>query len=123
MLVFLRCLSLSFAVLFIFLSLGTITLIPDESYVVFIWLALFIGLATLSILSFRKLGKWQTTPRPGRRGTILIISMNVILVCFIAALMIPGLIHGGAHQKRTIADIRSVGVAVESYAVDQGAYP
>jgi hypothetical protein len=127
MLIFLRVFSLFFAVLFICLSLGAITLIGDEGYIVLPWLALFSVLATLCIFAFRAIGRRQEkfgiTPRPRTRGVIFIVVLNVVLIWFVAALLIPGMIHPPAHQRRTMADIRNIAVAVESYEIDQGFYP
>jgi Type II secretion system (T2SS), protein G len=127
MVTLLRVFSLLFAVLFVLLTLGSITLIGDEGYLVLIWLFLFLILAILCIFAFRSLGKRQEklgiTPRPGRKGTVLLVLFNVIAICFIGALLIPGLIQPPAHQRRTMSDIYSIGTAVEAYAIDHDSYP
>ena len=49
----------------------------------------------------------------------------VAIIGIIAAIAIPNLLNAidRGKQKRTMADMRSIGTAVESYAVDNNVYP
>ena len=49
----------------------------------------------------------------------------LVVIGVIAAIAIPNLIGAidRGKQKRTMADLRSIGTAVEAYAVDQSKYP
>ena len=60
------------------------------------------------------------------KGFTLIELLNVVaIIGIIAAIAIPNLLNAidRGKQKRTMADLRSVGTAVESYAVDNNVYP
>lgn len=60
------------------------------------------------------------------RSTLRAVAVAVVLfsgVVFLAAMLIPGMIGSSSHQKRTMADIRSIGTAVESYGIDNNQYP
>lgn len=67
----------------------------------------------------------------GPNIVVIVIVLAVLLVGavptlgIIAAIAIPNLLNAidRGKQKRTIADIRSIGTAVESYAVDTNLYP
>jgi general secretion pathway protein G len=57
--------------------------------------------------------------------TLIELLIVVAIIGIIAAIAIPNLLNAidRGKQKRTMADIRSVGTAVEAYAVDNNQYP
>ena len=57
--------------------------------------------------------------------TLIELLIVVAIIGIIAAIAIPNLLNAidRGKQKRTMADIRSIGTAVESYAVDNNKYP
>ena len=57
--------------------------------------------------------------------TLIELLIVVAIIGIIAAIAIPNLLNAidRGKQKRTMADMRSVGTAVESYAVDNNFYP
>src|SRR5258706_1489699 len=57
--------------------------------------------------------------------TLIELLIVVAIIGIIAAIAIPNLLNAidRGKQKRTMADMRSVGTAVESYAVDNNVYP
>ena len=62
----------------------------------------------------------------GQKGfTLIELLIVVAIIGIIAAIAIPNLLNAidRGKQKRTMADIRSLGTAVESYAVDNNFYP
>lgn len=64
--------------------------------------------------------------RNKERGfTLIELLIVVAIIGIIAAIAIPNLLNAidRGRQKRTMADMRSIGTAVESYAVDNNFYP
>lgn len=63
--------------------------------------------------------------RKDRGFTLIELLIVVAIIGIIAAIAIPNLLNAidRGRQKRTMADMRSVGTAVESYAVDNNFYP
>src|SRR5450759_1932818 len=61
-----------------------------------------------------------------RKGfTLIELLIVVAIIGIIVAIAIPNLLHAikRAKQKRTMADIRSIGTATEAYAIDNNRYP
>jgi len=63
--------------------------------------------------------------RDSRGFTLIELLIVVAIIGIIAAIAIPNLLNAidRGKQKRTMADMRSIGTAVESYAVDNNVYP
>ena len=57
--------------------------------------------------------------------TLIELLIVVAIIGIIAAIAIPNLLNAidRGKQKRSMADLRSIGTAVESYAVDNNVYP
>jgi general secretion pathway protein G len=57
--------------------------------------------------------------------TLIELLIVVAIIGIIAAIAIPNLLNAidRGKQKRTMADMRSIGTAMESYAVDNNIYP
>jgi len=63
--------------------------------------------------------------RKERGFTLIELLIVVAIIGIIAAIAIPNLLNAidRGKQKRTMADMRSIGTAIESYAVDNNFYP
>jgi general secretion pathway protein G len=63
--------------------------------------------------------------RKDRGFTLIELLIVVAIIGIIAAIAIPNLLNAidRGRQKRTMADMRSVGTAVEAYSVDMNFYP
>ena len=63
--------------------------------------------------------------RKSRGFTLIELLIVVAIIGIIAAIAIPNLLNAidRGKQKRTMADVRSIGTAVESYAIDNNFYP
>ena len=63
--------------------------------------------------------------RNSKGFTLIELLIVVAIIGIIAAIAIPNLLNAidRGKQKRTMADMRSLGTAVESYAVDNNVYP
>jgi hypothetical protein len=87
--------------------------------------ALFSGRATLTVQQGRAVQDAH------RLGLAMLVTMAVMLVLsifitpVIAAIAIPNLLNAiqRGKQKRTMTDVRNLGIAVESYRVDHGVAP
>ena len=57
--------------------------------------------------------------------TLIELLIVVAIIGIIAAIAIPNLLNAidRGKQKRTMADLRSVGTAIESYSIDNNLYP
>ena len=63
--------------------------------------------------------------RKNRGFTLIELLIVVAIIGIIAAIAIPNLLNAinRGRQKRSMADIRTIGTAVEAYAVDMAFYP
>jgi type II secretion system protein G len=63
--------------------------------------------------------------RNSKGFTLIELLIVVAIIGIIAAIAIPNLLNAidRGKQKRTMADIRSIGTAIESYAIDNNFYP
>ena len=63
--------------------------------------------------------------RKERGFTLIELLIVVAIIGIIAAIAIPNLLNAidRGKQKRTMADVRSIGTACESYAIDNNQYP
>jgi len=63
--------------------------------------------------------------RKQRGFTLIELLIVVAIIGIIAAIAIPNLLNAidRGKQKRTMADMRSIGTAIEAYAVDNSRYP
>src|SRR5947209_4208342 len=78
-----------------------------------------------SALLSRGCRKEATVMRKEKGFTLIELLIVVAIIGIIAAIAIPNLLNAidRGKQKRTMADERSIGTAVESYAVDNNFYP
>ena len=65
------------------------------------------------------------TQRNQKGFTLIELLIVVAIIGIIAAIAIPNLLNAidRGKQKRTMADLRSVGTAIESYSIDNNVYP
>jgi type II secretion system protein G len=63
--------------------------------------------------------------RKNRGFTLIELLIVVAIIGIIAAIAIPNLLNAinRGRQKRTMSDIRTIGTAIEAYAVDHASYP
>ena len=63
--------------------------------------------------------------RKNRGFTLIELLIVVAIIGIIAAIAIPNLLNAinRGRQKRSMADVRTIGTAVEAYAVDMAFYP
>jgi general secretion pathway protein G len=63
--------------------------------------------------------------RTARGFTLIELLIVVAIIGIIAAIAIPNLLNAidRGKQKRTMADLRTLGTAIESYAIDNQGYP
>lgn len=63
--------------------------------------------------------------KPDSGFTLVELMIVVVVIGILASIAIPGLLTAlqRARQKRTMADIRSLGTAIESYGLDTSHYP
>ena len=63
--------------------------------------------------------------RKNRGFTLIELLIVVAIIGIIAAIAIPNLLNAinRGRQKRSMADIRTIGTAIEAYAVDMAFYP
>src|SRR6188768_3912793 len=63
--------------------------------------------------------------RNAKGFTLIELLIVVAIIGIIAAIAIPNLLNAidRGKQKRTMADIRSIGTAIEAYSVDNNIYP
>jgi type II secretion system protein G len=67
----------------------------------------------------------DTMRRNAKGFTLIELLIVVAIIGIIAAIAIPNLLNAidRGKQKRTMADLRSIGTSVEAYAVDNNIYP
>ena len=63
--------------------------------------------------------------RKDKGFTLIELLIVVAIIGIIAAIAIPNLLNAidRGKQKRTMADLRSIGTAIESYSIDNNVYP
>lgn len=73
----------------------------------------------------------STGPSPQSRGLVIALvvacggAVVVLLVAIVAAIAIPNLLNAidRGKQKRSMADLRSIGTAIEEYSITHDVYP
>jgi general secretion pathway protein G len=67
----------------------------------------------------------ETVRASGKGFTLIELLIVVAIIGIIAAIAIPNLLNAidRGKQKRTMADLRTVGTAVETYEIDNSLYP
>jgi general secretion pathway protein G len=78
------------------------------------------------VLDLDAWGRENTMGTQNSKGfTLIELMITLVVIGIIAAIAIPNLVSAidRGKQKRTMADMRTIGTAVEAYAVDNSQYP